>query len=170
MQTVGRLRQAVAFVELWTSRLDGPAVTDRLNILTLTATGTTDRIRYKDLFTFAAAGNRIEAVLTEGDWRAVVRSGAPGAFAVDTEGPFEDAFPDEEAIEDARRAAMSNPSRFWDLSHGKTMRITASIHHDAQAAGFQWIRSTEAFVKWASTLGGQSSCVSYCQGMARIDF
>jgi hypothetical protein len=152
VESLGRLGRAVEFVEQWTSRLDNPTVTDGLNILTLTATGTTDRISYEDLLTFAAAGNRIEAVLSEGDWRAVVRSGAPGAFAVDIEGPFEDAFPDQETIEDARRAAMSNTSRFWDLSYGKSMRITATIRHDALATGFHWIRSTSGLVSWVSTL------------------
>jgi hypothetical protein len=153
MEALGRLRQSVEFVEQLTSRLNNPTVVDRLNIVTLTGTATTDRIAYDDLAAFAAASNRVEAVLTEGDWRAVVRSGAPGAFAVDIEGPFEDAFPDEETIEEARQAAMSNPSRFWDLCHGKSMRITASIRHDPLAAGFQWVRSVDALVTWAPTLG-----------------
>ncbi len=146
-----QLNRSVEFIEQWESRLDNTRVVDGLNIVTLRGTGTTDRIRFDDLFTFAAARNRVEAVVTEGDWRAVLRSGAPGAFGVDVEGPFEDAFPDDETIEEARRAAASDPSRFWDLCHGKSMRITASINHEPMAAGYQWARSAHAFVSWART-------------------
>jgi hypothetical protein len=151
IKVFARLQHSVELIEQWDSQLDNTEVVDGLNIVTLRGTGTTDLIRFDDLFTFAAAGNRVEAVVTEGDWRAVLRSGAPGVFAVEVEGLFEDAFPDEETIDEAGRAATSDPSRFWDLCHGKTMRLTASINHEPAAGGCQWVRSTHAFVSWAGT-------------------
>jgi len=143
------LGRSVELIEQWVSVLDDVRVVDRLNFVTLTGTATSDRIQFDDLAAFTIAGNRIEAVLTEGDWQAVMRSGAPGVFAIDVEGPFEDAFSDEEAIEEAGRAATNDPNQFWCLCQGKDMSITASIVHDAQAAGFQWIRSADALLRWA---------------------
>lgn len=146
-----RLQRSVEYIERWKFQLDNATVVDRLNIASLRGTGSTDRISFDDLHAFAAAHNRIEAVVTEGDWRAVLRSGAPGAFDVEMEGPLEDAFPDDDTIDEARQAAIADPGKFWALVHGKSMGFTASIHHEPRAAGFQWTRSTQAFLDWAGS-------------------
>jgi hypothetical protein len=144
-----RLRQSVAFVESWQTVLGNFKVDSRLDFVSLTGTSTSDQLDYDELVNFAAVGNRIAAEFSAGDWRAIMQSGAPGAFSIDVEGPFLDAFPDEETVEDAREAAVGDPRRFWDLCRGKSVYLTASIQHDPKAAGFHWVHSTDAFVTWA---------------------